>query len=224
MATRSQIGTGEENLTKDTSSILDRVAGYYSEKVETFGATPQGADWRDEESQRKRFDQLLLVVKNDVVGSIAEIGCGYGALPVYMRQQNLNFDYLGCDISTSMLKAASHYCSSLKRVKFEQSTKPSQQVDYVIASGIFNIRFDYDDDVWLQYVWDAISSMAGCARKGIAFNCLTAHSDPERMRGNLWYPDPGYILNHCLKHFGRRVLLAHDYDLYEFTVRISLTR
>ncbi|WP_009987239.1 class I SAM-dependent methyltransferase [Rhizobium sp. Kim5] len=209
-------------LTEGTTGIHGRVAGYYSEKVETFGPTAKGADWRDEISQHKRFDQLLLVLETDTTGSLSEIGCGYGALAVYMRQKNLDFEYVGCDISTSMLEAAAEHCRSVDKVSFEQATKPRRPVDYVVASGIFNVRFDYDEKVWLQYVWDTIDDMAASAHKGIAFNCLTAHSDADHMRSNLWYPDPGYVLNHCLKEFGRRVSLAHDYNLYEFTVRIRL--
>ncbi len=209
-------------MTEGKTDILGRVAGYYSDKVETFGSTPKGADWRDEASQQKRFDQLLLVLGTDTTGSLSEIGCGYGALAVYMHQKNLDFGYVGCDISASMLEAAAEHCRSVDKVSFEQTTKPSHPVDYVVASGIFNVRFDYDEKVWLQYVWDIVSSMAASARKGIAFNCLTAHSDADHMRSNLWYPDPGHVLNHCLRQFGRKVSLAHDYDLFEFTVRIRL--
>jgi hypothetical protein len=68
-----------------------------------------------------------------------------------------------------------------------------------------------------------LDMMARSARRGFAFNCLTAFSDPERMERRLYYADPGGMLDRCLARYGRHIALRHDYGLYEFTVLIRHT-
>jgi SAM-dependent methyltransferase len=203
-----------------TENLLDRVAAYYSDKVQLHGATARGVDWKDEGGQNTRFDQLLLVLGDQQRGTLAEIGCGYGALAAYMAKRGLHFDYTGCDISAEMLTAARDFCKDIENVTFEHGTSPSSAKDYVVASGIFNVRFDFHDRTWTQFIWDTIDAMAAAANKGIAFNFLTSFSDADRKRPDLWYADPGEVLNKCVERFGRQVTVAHDYGMYEFTVRI----
>lgn len=201
-------------------NLLDRVAAYYSDKVQLHGATALGVDWKDEEGQNRRFDQLLLVLGENKRGTLAEIGCGYGALAAYMTKRGLQFDYTGCDISANMLAAAADFCKDIDNVAFERGTRPSRAHDFVVASGIFNVRFDFDERTWSQFIWDTIDAMASAANKGIAVNFLTSHSDADRKRPDLWYADPGEVLNKCVERYGRRVTVAHDYGMYEFTVRV----
>ena len=208
-------------MADSAENLLDRVAAYYSDKVQLHGPTARGVDWKDEEGQNCRFDQLMLVLGDRKRGSIGEIGCGYGALATYMAKRGLQYDYTGCDISADMLAAARTFCKGVDGVTFEHGTSPSSPKDFVVASGIFNVRFDYDDRTWFRFIWDTIDAMAASANRGIAFNFLTSHSDADRKRPDLWYADPGEVLNECVRRFGRRVTLAHDYGMYEFTVRIT---
>lgn len=43
------------------NNIIKNVAEYYSDKIVTYGVTPQGVDWSSKESQLLRFEQLLKV-------------------------------------------------------------------------------------------------------------------------------------------------------------------
>ena len=56
--------------------------------------------------------------------------------------------------------------------------------------------------------------------KGFAFNCLTSYSDPEKMRADLFYPNPCQVFDHCKTKFSRHVALLHDYGLYEFSILV----
>jgi hypothetical protein len=56
----------------------------------------------------------------------------------------------------------------------------------------------------------------------VAFNALTSHSDQERMRPDLFYANPAFMLDHCLSRYSRNVVVNHDYELYEFTVLVRL--
>jgi hypothetical protein len=96
--------------------------------------------------------------------------------------------------------------------------KPTQTLDFAVASGIFNVKGAVADERWAAYVHATIELLARAGRRGFAFNLLSLASDPDRRRGDLYYADAGELLNHCLARFGRHVVLLHDYGLYEFTV------
>src|SRR2546421_545883 len=66
--------------------IIESVNQYYSDKIKTHGATPQGVDWNGAESQELRFKNLLkIVLSPEEKFSILDYGCGYGAMFEYMR-------------------------------------------------------------------------------------------------------------------------------------------
>ena len=200
------------------SDLHRRAALYYEETLRRHGATPGGVDWRDMESQEERFRQLFAVTRG-ASGSIAEVGCGYGALAAWMRRSGYCNSYFGCDVSGHMVAAARTAYGGLDGVEFEQGYWAAN-ADFVVASGIFNIQFDDHDTRWRAYVERTILRMSERARYGFAFNCLTTSSDPERMESRLFYAHPPEILDWCMRRFGRHVALRHDYGLYEFTVLV----
>lgn len=207
-----------------SAQILSDVDQYYTGKLRAFGATPSGVDWRDQTSQNRRFAQLLRGLDQSRPASIAEIGCGYGALVEYLRSMGLHFSYVGCDISPEMVAAAEAAHAGDAAVSFVVGTEPPEPADYVLASGIFNVRFGYNDAVWTNFVHATLDAMAAKARRGFAFNALTGFSDADRKEARLWYPDPGQLFNHCIARYGRNVILMHDYPLYEFTISVTTAK
>src|SRR5690348_1687344 len=93
-------------MTSQPDDLLRRVSAYYSAKVREFGATPRGADWKDQKSQDTRFEQLAKVTRGARTGSLAELGCGWGAFADWARARQFDLDYTGYDISDDMLAAA----------------------------------------------------------------------------------------------------------------------
>jgi SAM-dependent methyltransferase len=198
--------------------VLEPVARYYTDKLREFGAEPRGVDWNGEEGQRVRFAQLCKVVDSGAPFSIADIGCGYGALYDYLAANREDFQYLGVDISASMLEAARSRYGSAANARFLLGTEPDKVVDYAVASGIFNVKLKSVEPAWLAYIEGTIEAMDRVARRGFAFNCLTSWSDEDRKRADLHYADPAAMFNLCKRKYSRNVALLHDYDLYEFTI------
>jgi SAM-dependent methyltransferase len=204
-------------------SIIDAVSRYYTDKVTEHGATPRGVDWRDSESQGIRFDVLLELIGGDQMGfSVNDYGCGYGALVAALAARGYEFEYRGYDVSEAMIAQARAQHSPEARVSFTSDAGELRQADYTIASGIFNVRLDQPVAEWRAYVLDTIDKLVQLSRRGLAFNALTSHGDPDRMRNDLYYADPAEILDHCLRRHSRDVALRHDYSLYEFTVFVRL--
>jgi SAM-dependent methyltransferase len=204
-------------------TLIHDVERYYSDKVSRFGATPQGVDWNGEAGQVLRFERLLAVIADERAPiSLNDYGCGYGGLYDLLRTREQAIDYTGYDVSEPMVRAARERQAEGPGIRFVQERAELPVADYTVASGIFNVRQRSDPAAWEDYVLRTIEDMVAVSRRGVAFNALTAHSDPEFMRGDLYYADPAALVDHCLRRYSRNMVLDHDYDLYEFTLIVRL--
>ncbi|MEJ7745171.1 MAG: methyltransferase [Luteimonas sp.] len=198
-----------------SDKFVSTIDEYYSDKIRTYGATPQGVDWNGEASQRLRYEQIARVLPASTF-SVCDLGCGYGAFYDYLVEERADFRYLGVDVSAEMVREAERLHQK-DNCRFIRADRPDSNVDFVVASGIFNVRPGISDAEWRPFVFEGIDRMNAMSTRGFAFNCLTSHSDSERMRDYLFYADPSEMLVRCLG-LSRRVALLHDYGLYEFTV------
>lgn len=198
--------------------ILKAVDDYYTGKVLQHGATPQGVDWNGEESQHLRFKTLLQIVSEPTKPfSILDYGCGYGSMYAYMKPRFDAFAFTGFDISNAMIDEA-------KKQHGENAawitTSDNAAYDYIVASGIFNVRLKNNDADWLSYIKTELDWLNAHATKGFAFNMLTSYSDADKMRDYLYYADPAVVFDHCKRKYSKFVALLHDYPLYEFTILV----
>nr|CAD6436791.1 class I SAM-dependent methyltransferase [Rhizobium sp. Q54] len=204
----------------DRQKILESVAGYYSAKLAEHGQSARGVDWNGEASQTLRFEQLSKIIREAKGLSVNDLGCGYGSYFDYLRARFADARYHGFDLSSDMIKAAQRRFAGAEYASFVVAGEPDTIADYGIASGIFNVRLDSPDDVWLEYILQTLDVLDRTSRLGFAFNCLTSYSDPPMMRDYLYYANPGDLFDHCRRKYSRNVVLLHDYDLYEFTILV----
>jgi SAM-dependent methyltransferase len=206
------------------NDLLAPIASYYTDKLRQFGDVPRGVDWNGLESQALRFAQLCSVLPHDTPFSIADIGCGYGALLDFLEQrfkaQMPGCEYVGVDISDAMLEAAARRHANKPYAQFVRGMRAPQSTDFAVASGIFNVRLSSSDDAWHTYIRESLTIMHASTTKGFAFNCLTSYSDRDKMRPDLYYADPCELFDFCKRTFARNVALLHDYGLYEFTILV----
>jgi SAM-dependent methyltransferase len=202
---------------RPSPEILETVDRYYSEKLRQFGATHQGVDWSTASSQELRFSRLLQVLDENDDGSLIDYGCGYGALLDYLGAIGRQVAYSGFDISETMIKAALARHAGVVHASFTADSSQLAPADYVVASGIFNVKLGHTPEAWWDYVFQTLAIMGSLCRRGFAFNMLTTHSDPDKQRDDLFYADPIRVFDICRQRFSPRVALLHDYPLYEFT-------
>jgi SAM-dependent methyltransferase len=205
-------------MTRD--EIREAVDRYYTGTLRAHGPTPRGADWNSRDGQVLRFEQLLKVCDRSRPYRLIDLGCGYGALLDHLRSQGDPVDYLGLDVSEAMIAEALALHPGEPPGAFRFGELAGESADYVVASGIFNVKQGTPDEVWRDYLVASLREMAGAARRGFAFNALTGYSDPERRRPDLYYADPCWFFDHCKRHYSRHVSLLHDYGLYEFTILV----
>ena len=202
-------------------NIINDVNNYYSEKILSFGATPKGVDWNGIESQEKRFQQLTKVIEkeNNENYTLLDYGCGFGSLLSYLETNNFtSIRYVGYDISDEMLKKAKEEHDS--QGTWVNTLDENLKYDYVVASGLFNVKLNQNILDWENYVINTLDKINSISSKGFAFNILTSYSDHEFLKDYLYYASPEYYFKHCKLNYSKQVSLLHDYDLYEFTIII----
>ena len=208
----------KESTLMNSSNNLSKIADYYSEKIKAHGPIPLGVDWNGEHSQKIRFTELSRIINRENF-SISDIGCGYGALSKFLEEKFPSFSYFGYDISPEMIGAAKKLHGKEGR-QFYPLMVPIEKTDYVIASGIFNVKLDMDTLSWEAHIERTIELFNTYSSNGFAFNCLTSYSDPHKMQSHLHYCQPEHLFTLCKSKFSKNVSLLHDYSLYEFTILV----
>ena len=203
------------------NSILDEIESFYDECIRVHGAVATGVNWKSEEQQKVRFEYLLRLVKDDFsTSSVAEIGCGYGALYQYARDTNRSFHaYHGYDISDEMINAANDAIGDRKNVILTKGSVISSAVDYSFVSGVFNVRLKQDEKKWLNMIEKTLDNMNDMSKKGFAFNLMTDVVDWKD--DNLFYASPTYFFDLCISKYSHKVQILHDMPMYEWTIHVT---
>lgn len=196
---------------------------YYEQRLREHGVSPKGVDWNSQESQELRFRQLARLVDAEPQATVLDYGCGFAAMAAFLRGRGHRGEYIGFDLSPAMIEAARRVTASLADCRFATDRSSLPRADYVVASGVFNVKADTSDDEWRLYVYDSIEDMRALSTRGFAFNILTSNSDPEHRRADLYYANPLEMFEHCRRRYSRHVALMHDYGLYEFTMLVRLS-
>jgi SAM-dependent methyltransferase len=206
-----------------SDTVLQSVVAYYADKLSEHGPVPKGVDWKNAESQDLRFQQLIRLLNLAGDSTLLDFGCGYGALLSFLRNRDITCGYVGFDAGREMVVAAREIHSADEGSTFSDRLESLEPTDYVVASGLFNVRFTFDDAQFEEFILATINDFDRLSKRGFAFNMLTKYSDSDRMRSNLYYADPAFFFDYCKRKFSRHVALLHDYDLYEFTIVVSKT-
>jgi cyclopropane fatty-acyl-phospholipid synthase-like methyltransferase len=200
------------------NDILSSVNKYYSEKIISNGATPQGVDWNSSESQNLRFEVLKNVITRTRNFTLLDYGCGFGSMYDFLKLKYDDFSYCGYDISNEMINEALSRNKENKTNKWVTILDEGSKFDFVIASGLFNVKLNSPNDEWLEYIKKTLLEINALSINGFAFNVLTKYSDAEYMKDNLYYADPLLLFDFCKTEFSKNVAVLHDYNLYEFTI------
>jgi len=105
-------------------------------------------------------------------------------------------------------------------VSFSADEPNLAQADYVIGSGLFNMKLNTPEADWKTHMLRTIDRMWALSDKGMAFNSLTSYSDAEKMRADLYYADPLWLFDYCKRNLSKQVALLHDYGMYDFTILV----
>jgi|SaaInlStandDraft_4_1057021.scaffolds.fasta_scaffold43145_1 SAM-dependent methyltransferase len=192
---------------------------YYKNLMSIEQKTSRKVGWRDEAAQIIRFQQLYKLIENENNPNIADLGCGLATFYGFLKEQKRNFNYTGYDISKSMIANAKKIINdnNCELLLIDNIAKIKEH-DFIILSGVFNMKKEVKDNVWLDYILNQLEVINHKSRKGFGFNLLTSYSDSEFKDDELFYAEPDFFFNYCKKKFSKNVALLHDYEEYDFTV------
>jgi SAM-dependent methyltransferase len=199
---------------------FSKIKQYFMDRLDKYGTTPQGLDWNSIESQHIRYEQLIRVIDEEESFSILDYGCGFGSLLDFSKPKDYDFTYVGFDIVEEMIEKGKQLHKEESNCFFTSNKSELKPADYVVESGIFNMRQNDRFEDWTDYVVGTLTEMNNLAKKGMAVNFLTKYSDPGFMRPDLYYADPCFLFDYCKINFSRNVALLHDYELYDFTILV----
>jgi len=202
-----------------TNEILKKVNDYYSDKIKSHGATSRGVDWNGIESHYLRFDQLTKILPKERK-TVLDFGCGFGSLVDYIKEQGIECQYFGFDISKEMINVANGKYKG-ENIEFSTNLEDNKRYDYTIANGVFNVKLEVNDEEWGEYIIKTLEHINKISIKGFSFNILTSYSDEEFKKSDLHYANPMFYFDYCKRNFSKNVGLLHDYDLYEFTIHVK---
>jgi len=200
--------------------LLGKISDFYSQAINEHGAVPQGVNWNGMEKQVLRFQYLAELVRDETAPlSLADLGCGYGALYQYFKQRGTPVsDYVGYDVSPAMIETAGEVIGGNPEVSLRLGSRIEEPVDWAFASGIFNVTLGQDSAAWEKLVLATLDNMHQNTRKGFAFNIMTDKVDWKD--DNLFYANAGDFFNYCTNNLSRRVRLIHDTPLFEWTMLV----
>ena len=188
-----------------------RFAGYerqlnrtYRDRLVSKGKTAQGVFWRSQSSQFARFDALLSLVhklRGYQSTSIADIGCGYGAMLDFINQSP-NFrhiEYSGVDINRSMIAACLQKFPHQPGM-FSTGNKPSSIVDFCLFSGTFNLTHSDNPALWNDYIFACLDRCMAQTRYGLVLNLLCTQK--AQIKKQIFYASRAAFIERAETHFG----------------------
>lgn len=200
---------------------LIQVAALYENNIAEKGVNPKALGWKEQSDQWLRFKKLtnVLLEAEDSVFTVNDYGCGYGSMFHFFDEikPGLLGKYYGYDISENMLHEAKKINKD-KRTEFFHTAEIMQIADYSFVSGSFNVKFNATDEEWLSYIKERLLKLAEMSKKGFSFNLLSSYVDWKEP--HLYYANPLELFDFCKKNISKKVVLIHDYDLYEFTIGV----
>jgi SAM-dependent methyltransferase len=202
------------------NQISRDVGNYYTDTLARYGPTPLGVDWSCRPTQELRFIQLLRLCQFDHPCSINDIGCGYGALRGFLRRRRRTapIDYLGVDLSPSMVDAAISRWGHLPQTRFECSQENLRCADYCIASGLFNVKLHHTIAQWEEWIASTLWRLFEASRIGFAVNFYALPQATESSPDALYRVDASRWSNHCSNVLNADVELIENYGLREYTL------
>jgi SAM-dependent methyltransferase len=185
----------------------------YCERLARFHHDPRTLGW-DKGKQPERFAALTQLLPMDRLGSVLDVGCGFGDLFPFLRRHGFRGSYTGLDFVPELIAVGRQAYPEAEFVVADFADyQAAGRFDVVLASGIFNARLTGEDQ-W-AHVTATLRHMHATCRVAACADFLTAYVDYRR--DDLFYASPEQ-LHQFAKSLTRRVALLHHYMPFEFAL------
>jgi SAM-dependent methyltransferase len=206
----------------DAEAVLASVRERYEQWLVQHGAQSHRAvGWTDPALQAVRYTVLASVMTGTEPVAVADFGCGTGALFTHLagRAEPPPLGaYVGYDLVPGMIDAARAAITD-PRARFVVASEVAEDADYVFACGALSMRPGVGDEEWAEHVRERLRRLWDRARRGMAFNLLTAAADPD-----MFTAVPAEWERWCMRELpDASVALFHGPPLPDFSVLVRRT-
>ena len=146
---------------------------FYSSAIEMYGITAKGVNWHSKESQNLRFEIILKMLPKEMSEySVADAGCGFGDLYLYMqKKKRMPKEYIGIDALIDMYSIASER-TGCEIVVADICKEELPSADFYICSGAMNVLNDFETHLFMQNCFNS-------CKVGFLFNVLYGDKESE---------------------------------------------
>jgi SAM-dependent methyltransferase len=177
-----------EEFYSERRSLTERYKSYHPKDISAIKV-----GWQSRDNQYSGFEFATKFDSIDwtAVKSVLDIGCGYGNLVEYLRQEkNFQGEYTGIEIIPEFLEAAQKLYGDDSRNKFILSDFleyewHQQKFDIVIALGVISLNLDQPDfygEKTDSYTKKTISLMINLTKMGMSIYFANAFHVPILQR------------------------------------------
>lgn len=208
------------------AALERRVNRAYKDRLAAVGPAPKGVFWRDRSTQIARFQALLdLIATVTPIAnpSLADIGCGYGAMLDFMQTtpRYRHFHYMGVDMNTAMISISKKRFPS-KKPLFFVGKRPPSPVDFCVFSGTFNLCLTMDISLWNDYIFTNLNSCWNYSRYGLVLNLLCAPQ--TQIKNQIFYAERQRFVTNFSRVFGPTSACSTPHVTGDVTFLISKLR
>jgi SAM-dependent methyltransferase len=163
-----------------------------------------------------RFD-VLRGLGIDAGSSVLDLGCGLADFYAYLKRNGVDVSYTGVEIVPEFVERAraAHPDATILQRDILKEPFAEKSFDFVVCSQVFNLRFAELDNEKMARTF--LAEMYRVARRGLACDFVTSYVDFRE--DYLHYYDPGQLFAYA-KSLSKRVVLRHDYPLFEFCLYV----
>jgi ubiquinone/menaquinone biosynthesis C-methylase UbiE len=194
---------------------ITKAAALYNDRYDLYGNNLKTVGWGTSEDQILRFEMLFRGL-NPKGKTILDVGCGLGDLIDYLDNvTGGDFNYIGVDIAEKLISSAKETYSR-PNVKFyagDVSLDILNPVDISVLSGALSFKTTGIE----KYAYETMKRMFELSKEVACLNFLSKYVDFETEKNQHYSPE---IMFSKAKEFSKRVVIYHDYPLYEFTIQL----
>jgi SAM-dependent methyltransferase len=197
---------------------LEPIKEHYRRQISEHDDPARACSWRNEDVARRNFAAVSQVFAHESEPfSVYEIGCGFATLRDFLAEHFPLAAYSGSDLLAEMIERAKARDPAANVEQRDILTNPpAKRFDYVVISGLFNLRMHNEDAAWFEFVKKMLKSAYALAEKGLASNFLTSYVDFKRELG--YYQDPSAVFDFAQRELSRFSEIRHSYYPWEFTL------
>lgn len=206
----------------DQDAGYRKIIAHYEDCLDRHGDSHLGVDWPNARDADTRYRVMLDVIgQRDCPATLLDFGCGAGHLLDFIRRDGWNaVEYSGLDASAKFV--------DLCRRKFPDGTFHCRDIlegaagiepsDYVVMNGVLTERCGVSEAAMLDYMEALLAAAWPLARKGMAFNVMSAQVDWKR--DDLFHVPFDTMARLVKERLSRHFRFRQDYGLYEYTTYV----